>query len=115
VEQNPKAPSYRVNLAGSLRRRGLAVRAAGDVRRALAILDGLKSRSPAAWFETACCHATLGDAPRAVELLGRAAGLGSRNPYAYRAEAALEPLRDRDDFRLLMMDLVFPVEAFAAP
>jgi serine/threonine-protein kinase len=115
VEENPKAPAYRVNLAGSLRRRGLAVRAPGDVRRALAILDGLKTRAPMAWFETACCHATLGDAPRAVELLGRAARLGYRNPYAYRAERALQPLRDHDDFRLLMMDLVFPAEAFAAP
>jgi hypothetical protein len=47
--------------------------------------------------------------------LGRAASLGYRNPYAYRAEAALEPLRQHDDFRLLMMDLVFPSEAFAAP
>jgi serine/threonine-protein kinase len=115
VEENPKAPSYRVNLAGSLRRRGLAVRTQGDVRRALAILDGQKTRAPAAWFETACCHATLGDASEAVELLGRAASLGYRNPYAYRAEAALETLRDHNGFRLLMMDLDFPSEAFAAP
>jgi serine/threonine-protein kinase len=115
VKENPKAPSYLVNLAGSLRRRGLADRTPGDVRRALAILDGLKTRTPASWFEIACCHATLGDASRAVELLGRAASLGYRNPYAYRAEAALEPLCDHDDFRLLMMDLVFPAEPFAAP
>jgi hypothetical protein len=47
--------------------------------------------------------------------LGRAARLGYRNPYAYRSEAALEPLRDHDDFRLLMMDLAFPVKAFAGP
>jgi serine/threonine-protein kinase len=115
VEQNPKAPSYRVNLAGSLRRRGLAVDAAADVRKALSILDGLKTRTPPAWFETACCHATLGDAPLAVELLRRAAGLGYRNPYAYRAQPALETLRDRDDFRMLLIDLCFPAEAFAAP
>ena len=81
----------------------------------MAILDGLKTRAPAAWFETACCHATLGDASQAVRLLRRAASLGYRNPYAYRAEAALEPLSDRDDFRLLLMDLAFPAEAFAAP
>jgi serine/threonine-protein kinase len=115
VEENPKAPAYRVSLAGSLRRRGLAVRGLVDARRALAILDGLTTRAPAAWFETACCHATLGNAARAVELLRHAAELGYRNPYAYRAEAALDPLRDRDDFRALMKDLVFPAEAFAAP
>jgi serine/threonine-protein kinase len=114
VAENPKAPSYRASLAGSLRRRGLAARAPRDVRRALAILEGLTTRAPAAWFETACCHATLGDASQAVRLLRRAASLGYRNPYAYRAEAALEPLSDREDFRLLLLDLAFPAEVFAA-
>ena len=32
---------------------------------------------------------------------------------AYRGETALDPLRDRPDFRLLMMDLAFPAEPFA--
>ena len=39
--------------------------------------------------------------------------MGYRNPDAYRTEDALDPLRGRDDFRLLMMDLAFPAEAFA--
>jgi hypothetical protein len=46
-------------------------------------------------------------------LLRRAAATGYRSPDAYRTEDALDPLRGRDDFRLLMMDLVFPAEAFA--
>jgi len=29
-----------------------------------------------------------------------------------RIESALDPLRSRDDFRLLMMDLAFPAEPF---
>jgi hypothetical protein len=36
-----------------------------------------------------------------------------RNRAAYRHEPALAPLRGRDDFRLLMMDLAFPAQAFA--
>jgi hypothetical protein len=32
----------------------------------------------------------------------------------YRTEDALDPLRSRDDSRLLMMDLEFPSDPFAA-
>ena len=39
--------------------------------------------------------------------------MGLRNPDAYRTESALDPLRNRPDFRALMMDLVFPTEPFA--
>jgi hypothetical protein len=38
---------------------------------------------------------------------------GYWNPEAYRTESAIDPLRGRDDFRLLMMELVFPAEPFA--
>ena len=31
----------------------------------------------------------------------------------YRTETALDPLRDRDDFRLLIMDLAMPDDALA--
>ncbi len=34
-------------------------------------------------------------------------------PGDYLTESALDPLRDRPDFRLMMMDLVFPTEPFA--
>jgi hypothetical protein len=39
--------------------------------------------------------------------------MGYRNPDAYRTESALDPLRTRHDFRVLMMDLVFPADPFA--
>ena len=45
--------------------------------------------------------------------LRRAAEMGHRNPAAYRYEPALGPLRARDDFRLLMLDLDFPADPFA--
>jgi tetratricopeptide (TPR) repeat protein len=52
-------------------------------------------------------------AGRAVELLHRAAALGQRDPAQYTGDADLAPLRGRDDFRLLMMDLAMPAEVFA--
>jgi hypothetical protein len=48
-----------------------------------------------------------------MPLLRRAVALGYRSPDAHRAEDALDPLRVREDFRLMMMDLVFPAQAFA--
>jgi eukaryotic-like serine/threonine-protein kinase len=44
----------------------------------------------------------------------RAAGMGYRNAHASWTESALDPLRSRGDFRLLMMDVAFPSEPFAA-
>jgi hypothetical protein len=37
--------------------------------------------------------------------------MGYRSRDAYRNEDALDPLRDRDDFRLLMMDQTMPADA----
>jgi hypothetical protein len=51
---------------------------------------------------------------RAMGSLHKAVAMGYRSPDAYRNEDALDPLRDRDDFRLLMMDLAMPTEPFAA-
>ena len=43
----------------------------------------------------------------------RAAAMGYRNPAAYRYEPPLAPLRRREDFRLLLLDLHFPADRFA--
>ncbi len=78
----------------------------------------------------ACCHAALaglagrpgsgvsaaereGEAEKAMAVLRQAVTMGYRNPDDYRTESALDPLRDRPDFQLLMMDLAFPAEPFA--
>ena len=135
VKDNP-SPWHRSLLAHSLRRRGLALRDLGDLsgaaagtRRALGLYDALASRSGEEWFETACCHAALeglaspgsgvsaaegeNHAALAMGLLRKAVGTGYRNASAFRIDSALVPLRDRPDFRLLVMDLVFPTEPFA--
>ena len=137
VQENPEVKLYRSHLAGSLRRRGLARRelgdpagAAADARRALGLYDGLPSRTREEWYETACCHAALAtlagqpgagisaaegneEAARAMDLLHKAVEMGYRDANAFRTESALDPLRDRDHFKVLMMDLAFPAEPFA--
>jgi hypothetical protein len=45
--------------------------------------------------------------------LRQAATTGYRNTNDYRTESALDPLRNRVDFSLSMMDLAFPAEPFA--
>ena len=48
-----------------------------------------------------------------MALLRKAVGMGYRNADAFRTEDALDPLRDRENFRALVMDLAFPSEPFA--
>jgi WD40 repeat protein/tetratricopeptide (TPR) repeat protein len=138
VREEPTSAEYRSNLARSLRCRGLArgdlgegPGAAADARRALGLYEGLPSRSGEQWFQTACCHAALrglsghdgaavsaaeaqDDADKAIAALKRAAALGYRNAHAWGTDSALDPLRSRDEFRLLLMDVAFPAEPFAA-
>ena len=127
---------YRSLLAWSYRHRGLARRdmgelagAAADARRALALWEGLPSRSGEEWFETACARAALaglaggddsgvsaaeaaGAAETAMALLHQAVTMGYRSLDAFRTEDALDPLL-APDFRLLLDDLAFPADPFA--
>jgi hypothetical protein len=52
-------------------------------------------------------------ADRAMTWLRRAVALDYALPVIFQNETALGPLRDRDDFRLLMMDLAMPVDPLA--
>jgi hypothetical protein len=54
------------------------------------------------------------EAARAMESLVRAVAAGYRNANETRIESALDLLRGRDDFKLMMMDLAMPVEPFGA-
>jgi serine/threonine-protein kinase len=137
VQQNPTIGMYRRHLAISLRGRGLALRdlgdtagTAADARRALGLYEGLSSRSGEEWFETACCRAMLAgmagvagstgsaaegksEADAALGLLRKALDMGYRNLAEILTESALDPLRPRPDFQLLMMDLAMPADPFA--
>jgi hypothetical protein len=52
------------------------------------------------------------EAEKAMAALRRAFELGFRS-VAFRDDDILDPLRSRDDFRLLMMDLDIPADPFA--
>jgi hypothetical protein len=77
----------------------------------------------------ACCHAGLSgvagepgsgvsaaegpvEAGRAIELLRRAVDGGLRDRGRVCNEAALEPLRLRSDFQVLLMDMAMPIDPF---
>jgi hypothetical protein len=52
-------------------------------------------------------------AAKAMDHLRQAVAIGYRNAYRFRIESALAPLRSREEFQLLMMDVAFPAEPFA--
>jgi eukaryotic-like serine/threonine-protein kinase len=137
VQENPEIIRYQSGPAWSLRGRAM-IRlqladlsgAAADLRRALAIWDAIPGRTGDEWFETACNHAALAglagrDAPgvpaaearshadTTMALLKKAVALGFRNANEFRSQDALDPLRNRPDFRLLILDLSFPANPFA--
>jgi serine/threonine-protein kinase len=135
VQTMPANEERRFWLVTSIRRRALTLGdpagAAADARRALELSYGLSPGSVWDLFETACCHAALAglagrtgsgvsadegeiEAVRAVEWLGQSVAMGYRNANEIRIESALDPLRSRDDFRLVMMDLAMPDEPFGA-
>src|SRR5262249_62021230 len=99
-------------------------------RRGRGLSDALPPGVGAGWFLFASSHAALSalagrggsgvsaaeavsEADAAMALLRKAVEMGYRSPDAYRTEDALDPLRDRDDFRLLLMDLAMPADPFA--
>jgi eukaryotic-like serine/threonine-protein kinase len=137
VAAHPNVPGFRLVLAEGLERFAQARFAAGDLRgasanwrRAVALYETVPDLNPEGNLAYAGCHAGLStlaglpgtqvpagdrdaEADRAMSLLRRAVEMGYRDAQSYRTDPALEGLRDRDDFRLLLMDLVFPTEAFA--
>jgi serine/threonine-protein kinase len=136
VKEDPKNPEYRSFLSASYLGRGGArgalsefAGAATDVRRALELRYQQPSRANWEFFVTAVYHAALArlagqagsgvsaaegaaEAETAMALLRKAVAMGYRGA-PLRIDTALDPLRGRDDFRVLMMDVVFPVEPFS--
>ena len=138
VREFPEDPAYLYKLVCAIWRRGKALGdlgdpagAAADVRRAVRLSDGVPPRTVRYLYAKACSQAALAGlagragsgvslveggaaADKAVEWLRRAVSVGYRNVNELRTESALDPLRSRDDFRLLMMDLAFPADTFRA-
>ena len=102
--------------------------AAAMARRAAALYAAHPPHNEPAIFH-ACCHGALAGlagkagsgvpaeegpshAEQAMAILRRVNASGYRDPDLLRVEPGLDPLRSRDDFRLLMMDQIFPAEPF---
>ncbi len=127
----PENESYRVTLAEALFQSGQVRQAQGDLagsaaawERAVTLYRAIPRPNGEGAFYRGCCHAALAglagtpavreaEAAEAMDLLRRAVATGYRSPSRYRNETALDPLRSRPDFRVLMMDLEFPDDPLA--
>jgi tetratricopeptide (TPR) repeat protein len=137
VAAHPELPGFRAGLGETYLRLGQVrfattnlAGAAAAWKRALTHYEGTETLNGESTFFRACCHAGMAglagrpassvsavegvdEADKAMVLLRQAVTLGYRNPSAYRTESALDSLRNRPDFRVLVMDLAFPAEPFA--
>jgi eukaryotic-like serine/threonine-protein kinase len=137
VQEEPTNSRHRFSLSDATWRRGLTLRKLGntagavtDIRRGLKLCEGLTLTHGLDWYNTACCYSALAGmagqvgsdvsasesaraADTAMELLARSVAVGIRNLNEFQIESALDALRTRDDFKLLMMDVAFPLEPFS--
>jgi tetratricopeptide (TPR) repeat protein len=136
VAEDPKDGAFCARPAESCLRRGLDRRALGDLagaatdfRLALKWRDEQRLLANFENFGTATFHAALvgvagqagsgvsvdertTEAETAMTQLRKAVAMNYRSA-AFRTEDALDPLRGREDFKLLMLDVAFPAEPFA--
>jgi serine/threonine protein kinase/tetratricopeptide (TPR) repeat protein len=134
---HPEVPSYGAGLGETYLRLGQVrydmadpAGAADAWKRACANYERSNPLSGEQTFFQACCHAGLAglagrpgsgvsatqgadEAGKAMAVVRRAIAMGYRNPDTYQTEVALDTLRDRPDFRALLMDLMMPTEPFA--
>jgi hypothetical protein len=137
ADADPNVASWQNKLAldlcfvGSLRQKaGRTSEGVASFRKAVAIWERLPTLAPHALFNLACAHASLAgiatdpgsgmtasegraEAVRAMHWLRNAVAAGYRKLDLMRTDPDLDPLRGRDDFRLLLMDLTFPADPFA--
>ena len=138
VKEHPTERENRDLLASSLSGLGRARGRAGDrraavadLRRAIALQEGLAALRNDGRYDLARSHARLASlaadhgsglapaeaqaqADRAVDLLRRLVAEGFRTP-SMSTEPDFDPLRPRPDFQLLLLDLTFPADPFAHP
>jgi eukaryotic-like serine/threonine-protein kinase len=137
ILKNPKDTGYPARLAYSLGISGLYRLAIKQTRqgrsrlqRAVSIMEASPAQTLAAIYNQACYSAALcatapkpgtdasnaearEDAERAMKALRRAIAAGFRDFKLLETDHDLDPLRSRQDFRLLMYDVGFPTDPFA--
>jgi eukaryotic-like serine/threonine-protein kinase len=135
-EEAPEALGYRIRMGECLLRSGQVRLAAGDYsgaatdfHRAIASSKELTWRGGEPEMFLAGCHAMLSrlagteasgvpaseksvQVENAMAILRRIVADGYHD-YVLSIESSLDPLRDREDFKLLMRDLAFPKNPFA--
>jgi tetratricopeptide (TPR) repeat protein/tRNA A-37 threonylcarbamoyl transferase component Bud32 len=136
-ENHVLVAAYRSDLAVTLGNIGALERAAGrlveattNYRKAITILDNLRSRTPDDYYNLACYHSVLvgmalrpgsgvthdeaaAEFNQAMENLRQAAANGFRMLSLMSLDHDLDPLRSKAEFQLLMMDLSFPNDPLA--
>jgi hypothetical protein len=119
-----------IRLGQAERDAGRWAEAAAALREGISILDRNPPARPVRRCDLACFHAVLSDlagrpgsgvsagegrieADRAMHWLRDAVAAGFRDHARIRTDTDLDPLRQRPDFQLLMLDLAFPAEPFS--
>ncbi len=129
-------PQSRYELAGGIRGRGVTLQKAGRpaeavsaFRDAIGMLEGLPSPASGTLYDLACSQSLLSrlasdagsgltaaqgeaEADQAMKNLRRTVAAGWKDWAHMRADTDFDPVRNRPDFRALMMDLVFPTKPF---
>jgi serine/threonine-protein kinase len=117
-------------VGGSHLEEGRPAEAAAVLRESVAILERLPTLELPDLYNLACGYAKLAsiatsrgpgmtaaagraEADRAMQWLRRAVAAGYRNVALMQGDHDLDPLRSRDDFQALMMDLAMPDDPFA--
>jgi eukaryotic-like serine/threonine-protein kinase len=137
AHDHPTLSDYRSGLAFALtglgrahHRAGRSAQAVDPLRRAIALRDAIPNLNFDARYDLARDHGLLAsiatdhrsgpsagfaasEADRAMAVLRIAVAAGYRDAAGLRTDPDLAPLRDRPDFRLLLLDLSFPAEPFA--
>jgi tetratricopeptide (TPR) repeat protein len=127
ADANPAGIDPQRDLASSLSRMGRIEQREGRIpeaiasfRNAVAIMERLPRIPNSHLYDLACHQALLAgatgsrtEADRAMDSLQRSVALRGGDLAGMRTDPGLDPLRDRDDFRLLMLDLAFPADPFA--
>jgi serine/threonine-protein kinase len=120
------------NVGGLQAEAGRPAEAAAAIRQAVRILGRFVTWSPIDLYNLSCGHAQLArfavtsgsgmtsadgraEADRAMQWLRSAIAAGYRNVALMQRDHDLDPLRPRDDFQALMMDLAMPDDPFARP
>ena len=129
IKENPKSFENSNNLVRSLTGRGLArhslgdfAGAAADIGRAVSFLESLPASGDVSPFYSASAYAALAGlagqagagvspaegkahADQAMALLRKAVDASFGDINLYRTEGALDPLREREDFKKLLAEL----------